>query len=80
MALLGDEDGARQSFETAVKTGFRDYYSIINDPVWADTLRLPGIAELFEEMKDDVDRQRALVEEADAQDNFRAEVEKLFPL
>jgi hypothetical protein len=79
-ALFGDEDGARQNFETAVDAGFRDYFRIINDPVWADALDSPGFAELLDEMKQDIDRQRALVERADAKDNFRAEVENLFPL
>jgi TolB-like protein/tetratricopeptide (TPR) repeat protein len=79
-SLLGDEDGARQNFETAVDAGFRDYYGIINDPVWADTLELSGFSDLLDEMKQDLDRQRALVELEDAEDGFRAEVEKLFPL
>ena len=79
-SLLGDEDGARQNFETAVDAGFRDYYGIINDPVWADTLELPGFSNLLDEMKQDLDRQRTLVELEDAEDGFRAEVEKLFPL
>jgi TolB-like protein/tetratricopeptide (TPR) repeat protein len=79
-SLLGDEDGARQNFETAVDAGFRDYSVIINDPVWADTLELPGFGELLDEMKQDLDRQRALVELENAEDGFRAEVEKLFPL
>ena len=78
-AMLGDTDGARHFFERAVNAGFRNYYEIISDPVWADTLQLPGFAELLDEMKRDIDRQHLLVEQADAADNFRAEVEQLFP-
>ena len=77
-ALLGDAVGARQNFKTAVDAGFRDYYGINNDPVWAGTLRLPGFSELLDEMKRDLDRQRALVKRVDAEDGFRTEVRKLF--
>ena len=73
--LLGNEDGARQYFKTAVAAGFRDYYGIINSPTWSSTLELPGFAELLDEMKQDLDRQRATVEQADAEDNFRAEIQ-----
>jgi hypothetical protein len=79
LALIGDAEGARQFFERAVAVGFRDYFEITGDPVWADTLQLPGFAELLDEMKQDIDRQRILVEQADAEDNFRAVVEQLFP-
>ena len=77
--LLGDGDGARQNFETAIDTGFRNYYRIISNPVWSSTLELAGFAELLDKMKQDLDRQRVLVEQADAEDNFRAEIEKLTP-
>jgi len=76
-ALLGDAEGALQNFETAVDNGFRNYYRIIDNPVWSGTLELPGFAELLDEMKQDLNRQRVLVEQADAEDNFRAEIEKL---
>jgi len=78
-ALLGDAEGARQNFKSAVDAGFRNYYRIINNPVWSDTLELPGIAALLDEMKQDLERQRVLVEQADAEDKFRTEIEKLTP-
>jgi len=76
-ALLGDEAGARQNFEVAVDTGFRDYYRITNDPMWASTLALPGFDALLGEIKQDLDLQRVSVEQVEAVDQFRAEAEKL---
>ena len=79
-ALLGDADGARQYFKTAVDAGFRDYYGINSDPVWAGALGLQGFSELLDEMKRDLDRQRSLVKRVDAADGFRTEVKELFQL
>jgi tetratricopeptide (TPR) repeat protein len=73
-SLLGDNDGALQAFEKAVELGWINYYWVINNPVWASTIALPGFQRLLSEVKIEVDRQRALVE---AENNFRAEAERI---
>jgi len=79
-ALPGDADSARATFTAAVDAGYREYFLIVNDPAWAEMLALPGFAELLQIMKQDIDRQRDAVVTIDAEDGFRALVEKLFPL
>ena len=73
-SLLGDKDGALQAFEKAVELGWINYYWVINNPVWASTIALPGFQRLLSEVKIEVDRQRALVE---AENDFRAEAERI---
>ena len=53
------------------------YYEIINDPAWAETMEAPEFQELLAGMKEEVDRQRAIVDAADAEHDFRAEMEQL---
>jgi len=53
------------------------YYEIINCPAWAETIKAPEFRALLSEMKEEVDRQRAIVEAADAEHDFRAEMEAL---
>ncbi len=53
------------------------YYEIINDPAWAVAIKTPGFQELLSEMKEETDRQRAVVEAIDAGHDFRAEIASL---
>jgi serine/threonine-protein kinase len=82
-ALMGDTAGALQTMRSTMKSGSASYYGpgkyyeIINDPAWAETIKAPGFQEFLAEMKEEVDRQRAIVEAIDAEDDFRAEVERL---
>jgi hypothetical protein len=81
--LLGNTEGALQILKTMTGSGWSKYYGpgkyyeIINDPAWADTIEAPEFQALLSEMKDEVDRQRAIVEAEDAKHNFRAEIEAL---
>ena len=82
-ALLGNTEGALHILQTMTGSGWSTnygpgkYYEIINDPAWAETIAAPGFQELLGEMKVEVDRQRAIVEAADAEHDFRAEMEQL---
>ncbi len=85
-ALMGDADGALQALQTLRSTTTRrwakfygpgSYYEIVNEPAWATTIKTPGFQKFLAEMKEDVDRQRAIVEAADAEHDFRAEFEAL---
>ena len=70
--------GALQALQKAFDLGWTDYYWLVNDPAWADTIRAPEIRELLgrREVRGNR-RQRAIVEAADAEHDFRAEIEQL---
>jgi len=76
--LNGDSAGALQALQSAKDSGWAMYYSVINDPAWAETIQAPEFQELLSEVKEEVDRQRSIVEAADAAHDFRAEVDALF--
>jgi TolB-like protein/tetratricopeptide (TPR) repeat protein len=84
-ALKGDSAAALQSLRAADKNDWKKYYGpgkyyeIINDPVWAETIKEPGFKAYLAGMKEELERQRALVEAADAEHDFRAELESLMP-
>jgi len=77
-ALLGNKSGAYEALEHAVELGWADYYTLINDPAWAETIEAPEFQALLDKVKAKVDQQRAIVEQADAQHDFRAEFESLW--
>jgi hypothetical protein len=60
----------------ALDLGWGNYYGILNDPAWAETLELAQFQALLAEARANNDRQRALVEAADAEHDFRAEFEQ----
>ena len=82
-ALLGDKSGALQAYRAttegraATYFGPGKYYELINDPAWTETIRVPEFQELLTEVKEEIDRQRAVVEATDAEHNFRAEAAAL---
>lgn len=75
--LKGDIDSAYGSLAAAVDLGWANYFEIINDPAWAKTIQAPVFQALLQEVKVEVDRQRAIVEAADAEHDFRAEMGQL---
>jgi TolB-like protein/Tfp pilus assembly protein PilF len=75
--LLGDTDAALDSLRQGLDLGWSDYYRIINHPVWAGTLDAPEFQGVLAEVRANNDRQRAIVEAADAEHDFRAELEQL---
>ena len=82
-ALQGDPDAALEALRAMQENGIakyqgpNSYYEITHDPRWAETLEHPGFPELLAEMKEEVDRQRAIVEAIEAGHDFRAEIERL---
>jgi TolB-like protein/Flp pilus assembly protein TadD len=84
-ALMGDSEGALQALRSTMGGGPEKYYGpgkyyeIINEPAWAETIKAPEFQELLAEVKEEVDRQRVLVETADAEHDFRAEMRQLLP-
>jgi TolB-like protein/Flp pilus assembly protein TadD len=71
--LRGDFDAAADAFQSAIKSGWLRYLWVVNDPTWAETIADPRIARMLDEVKVELERQRAVVEQADAEHDFRAE-------
>jgi TolB-like protein/Flp pilus assembly protein TadD len=76
-ALSGNTPEALHIFEKELETGWGVYFEILNEPAWKETINAPEFQEFLAEMKEEVDRQRTIVEAADAEHDFRAEVEQL---
>jgi TolB-like protein/Flp pilus assembly protein TadD len=82
-ALTGNPEGALQILRTNTGSdwskyyGPGSYYEIINCPAWAETIKAPEFQAFLREVKEEVDRQRAIVEAADAEHDFRAEIAAL---
>ena len=72
--LRGDFDAAADAMEAAIKAGWLQYLWIMNDPTWAETIADPRIARMLDDVKVELERQRALVEQADAKHDFRTEL------
>jgi hypothetical protein len=71
--LRGDFDAAADALGAAIKAGWSRYIWVMNDPTWAKTIADPRIARMLDDVKVELERQRALVEQADAEHDFRAE-------
>ena len=82
-ALSGDTAGVLRALRSTAGRGWAkyygpgNYYEIINDPAWAETIKAPEFHTLLGAFKQEVDRQRAIVEATDAEHDFRAEIEAL---
>jgi TolB-like protein/tetratricopeptide (TPR) repeat protein len=75
-ALAGDTDRALEHLQQAVEFGWANYYGVVNDPAWAETLEIPEFQAVLAKAKANNDRQRAIVAAADAEHDFRAEFEQ----
>jgi len=81
--MVGNTAGALQIMQSGQwRDWTRDYgpgkyYEITNDPAWAEAIKTPEFQALLAEMKEDVDRQRSIVEAIDAEHDFRSEIEQL---
>jgi hypothetical protein len=75
--LAGDRNLAIDRLTQAVNTGWRDYYSVINDPRWRSLGDDPRFQALMATVKADVDSQRARVEqiESDSRHDFAARLD-----
>jgi TolB-like protein/Tfp pilus assembly protein PilF len=70
--MMGDHELALERLRRAVAAGWRDYYVEVSDPIWAELRDNPDYQALMAEVKADVDRQRAEVEEIDSGEDFPA--------
>lgn len=74
-AMLGDVDEALATLESAASMGWRNYFFVLNDLRWQETLQSPEFKSLLSWVKVDIDRQRERVEAVDAKEDFRAYVD-----
>jgi TolB-like protein len=81
--LKDDNTGALQVMRSIEKSPWKKYYGpgkyyeIVNEPAWAGTVKSSEFQKFLAGMKEEVDRQRAIVEAVDAEHDFRAEIERL---
>ncbi len=73
--LRGNLDQALAGLEQAVEAGWRDYYLRERDPYWARVANDPRYRAVMAKVKSDVDRQRAAVRRADAEEGFLAKLD-----
>ena len=73
--LRGDPESAYRLLERAVDIGWNDYYWLVNDPAWEETLARPEFRDLMAGVQAEVVRQRAIVEADNSVEEFRAEFE-----
>jgi len=71
--LRGDFDAAADALEAAIKAGWLRYIWVMNDPTWVEMIANPRITRMLDDVKVELERQRTLVEQADAEHDFRAE-------
>jgi hypothetical protein len=71
--LRGDFDAAADPLEAAIKAGWSRYTWAMNDPTWGESIADPRIARMLDDVKGEHERQRAVVQQADAEHDFRAE-------
>lgn len=76
-ALLKDRMGALTALQQAANLGWANYYDVVNNPLWAETILESEFLTLLKDVKVNIDRQRAMVEAVDAEQDFRAEVDRL---
>jgi len=75
--LRGDFDAAADALEAAIEVGWNWYFRVNGSPLWTVTIADSRIARMLEDVKVELERQRAVVEQADAEHDFRAELEAL---
>ena len=73
LSLSGDFDAAADALEAAIEAGWLRHTLVTHDPSWAETIANPRIARMLDDAKIELERQRALVEQTDAEHDFRAE-------
>jgi len=75
--LQGDVDAALDHLLKAADLGWANYFELANRPVWADAIKRPGYQALLRDAMTKIEQQREIVMAADAEHDFRAEVEAL---
>jgi len=77
VGLRGDFDAAADALEAAIEVGWLRYTWVMGNPMWTDMIAYPRISRMLADVKIELDRQRVIVEQVDAEHDFRAELEVL---
>ena len=72
--LSGDADTAVATLRRAFELGYSDYNWIVTEPTWDVAAGLPAFKELLDDMKAEIQRQRAHAESVHDRETFRSEV------
>jgi len=75
--MRGEFDAAADALEAAIEAGWLWFFPATGSPLWTETIADPRIARMLDEVKVELERQRAVVVQADAEHDFRAELEAL---
>ena len=75
--LLGDADGAINALSQALELGWNNYMRIANDIAWKEMHALPEFQPILARTKSALEKQRAIVEADDAEQDFLAETKEL---
>lgn len=76
-ALMGDRELALDRLEQAVEAGWRGYHVSNHDPRWGALRNNPRYQAPMARVKADLDRQWAMIEEIDAEEDFQALLQKV---
>ena len=76
-ALRGDNDSAIATLNSAYELGWRNYYWVKHDVAWSKFIQMPEVTELLETIRKDIEAQKQRVLDADAEHDFRAEIERM---
>ncbi len=76
-AMRGETEAAVKTLEQAIETGWRNFAFVENDPRWQEFLAGPAVKSSMAFVRADLERQRKLVAEIDAEEDFKAEVDAL---
>jgi TolB-like protein/tetratricopeptide (TPR) repeat protein len=77
LGMRGEFDAAADALEAAIEAGWVWYFWVTGSPLWTETIADPRIARRLEDVKVELERQRAIVEQVDAEHDFRAELAAL---
>jgi TolB-like protein len=73
--LAGDDETAMDRLQLAMDAGWRDYFLLLHDPRWESLRGDSRLMDLMDEVRDDIEAQRAEVELLDAEDDFLARID-----
>ena len=76
-ALSQDYTGTHDYLALAIEVGWRNYYWIVNDPIWKKVIEEADISSLLAGVHEELVAQGRALAATDAQHDFRAEIEIL---
>jgi len=75
--MLGEDERALDLLQTAIDAGWRNYYICHNNPAWDALRNHPRFRRMMNQVKEDVDAQRAALEEEETPEAFIRRVDQV---